>query len=232
MKKILRLLENILAFFYPHICVSCLRALKQKEQFFCLKCLHQLPETHYHELEHNPLIYNFMGRVNVENIYSFLFYRKGNSVQSILHQIKYKGGKELASFLGSYYGKQLIDHQNLEDIDFLIPIPLHKKKEKKRGYNQSEWLVKGFSEAINKPYLNTVLIRKEFTETQTKKGRFNRWENVKDVFGVINPEQIKNKHILICDDVLTTGATLEAAIVKLREVEGVKVSVITLAVAG
>lgn len=173
-----------------------------------------------------------MGRVNVENIYSFLFYRKGNSVQSILHQIKYKGGKELASFLGSYYGKQLIDHQNLEDIDFLIPIPLHKKKEKKRGYNQSEWLVKGFSEAINKPYLNTVLIRKEFTETQTKKGRFNRWENVKDVFEVIQPEQIKNKHILICDDVLTTGATLEAAIVKLKEVEGVRVSVITLAVAG
>lgn len=173
-----------------------------------------------------------MGRVNIENIYSFLFYRKGNSVQSILHQIKYKGGKELASYLGCYYGKQLIDHKNLEDIDFLIPIPLHKKKEKKRGYNQSEWLVKGFSEAIDKPYLTAVLIRSEFTETQTKKGRFNRWENVKDVFQVIQPELIKNKHILICDDVLTTGATLEAAIVKLKEVEGVRVSVITLAVAG
>jgi ComF family protein len=232
MKKISTLLENILSFFYPHICISCFHALRTQEQYFCLNCLHNLPETHYHEMDSNPLIYNFMGRVHVERISSFLFYKKGNCVQTILHQIKYKGAKELAEFLGYYYGLQMLQNHFLEDIDFIIPIPLHKMKEKKRGYNQSEWIAKGLSKALQKPYFSSILERVDYTETQTKKGRFSRWENVKEVFKVVDHSVIKNKHILICDDVLTTGATIEAAIVKLKEAEGVKVSVITLAVAG
>lgn len=231
MKKITQILENLISFFYPSLCVSCNQALKKHENHFCLTCLVNFPETKFHELDFNPLIYNFMGRVNVQNVYGFLFYRKGNCVQQILHEIKYKGGKEVAEFLGQYYGKQLYFSQKLTEIDFIIPIPLHKKKEKKRGYNQSEWIAKGLSEALQKPYLTDVLIRRDFTETQTKKSRFKRWENVKDVFVIDQGSKIEGKHILLCDDVLTTGATMEAAIAKILAIEGVRVSVVTLAVA-
>lgn len=231
MKKISHILENLLSFFYPKLCISCGNALRQHETFFCLGCLQNLPETDFHKIDYNPLIYNFMGRVKVENVFSFLFYRKGNCVQDILHEIKYKGGKDLAEYLGYLYGIDLIQHNQLKDIDIIIPIPLHKKKEKKRGYNQSEWIAKGLSRAFNKPYSSDLLIRKEFTETQTKKGRFKRWENVKNVFEITNPEAIKNKHIVLCDDVLTTGATLEAAITHFVTIEEVKVSVVTLAAA-
>ncbi|HNX22321.1 MAG TPA: phosphoribosyltransferase family protein [Bacteroidales bacterium] len=231
MKKISQILENLLSFFYPKLCISCGNALRQHETFFCLGCLQNLPETEFHKIDYNPLIYNFMGRVRVENVFSFLFYRKGNCVQDILHEIKYKGGKELAEYLGYLYGVDLIQCNHLEDIELIIPIPLHKRKEKKRGYNQSEWIAKGLSRAFNKPYSNEILIRKDYTETQTKKGRFKRWENVKNVFEVTHQDAIKNKHILLCDDVLTTGATLEAAIAQFVNIEGVKVSVVTLAAA-
>ena len=129
------------------------------------------------------------------------------------------------------YGKQLIENEKWKNIDFIIPIPLHKKKEKKRGYNQSEWIAKGLSMGMQIPYNTTLLIRSEYTETQTKKSRFHRWENVKEVFQLTDPEALKNKHIVICDDVLTTGATLEAAIQKLMVCDSVKVSVVTLATA-
>jgi len=172
-----------------------------------------------------------MGRVSVENVGAFLFYKKGNHTQKILHNLKYYGLKEIGVFLGNIYGKQLAQHPKWQDIDIIIPIPLHKKKEKKRGYNQSEWIAKGLSAGMQVPYNTRLLIRSEFTETQTKKSRFHRWENVKDVFHITDMKALENKHILLCDDVLTTGATLEAAIQKLAGISGVKVSVVTLATA-
>jgi ComF family protein len=148
-----------------------------------------------------------------------------------LHHLKYYGVKELGEFLGNLYGAQLIKHEKWKTIDMILPIPLHKKKEKKRGYNQSEWIAKGLSAGMQVPYCNNILIRKEFTETQTKKSRFHRWENVKEVFHLSDFSVLENKHVLICDDVLTTGATLEAAIQKLLAIPAVKVSVATLATA-
>jgi ComF family protein len=173
-----------------------------------------------------------MGRVDVDYTASYLFYRKGNHVQHILQEIKYKGNKELGEFLGYNYAIELKQDKIFEQIDLILPIPLHKKKEKRRGYNQSEWIAKGLSKGLERPYLSDVLVRVDFTETQTKKSRFNRWENVKNVFQVQQEELIKNKHVLVCDDVLTTGATMEAALKELIKVEGVKVSVVTLAVTG
>ena len=172
-----------------------------------------------------------MGRISVENVGSFLFYKKENQVQKILHHLKYNGAKEIGFFLGNIYGTQLIEHEKWKTIDMIIPIPLHKKKEKKRGYNQSEWIAKGLSLGMQIPYYSNILIRSEFTETQTKKSRFHRWENVKEVFQLANSDALTNKHVLICDDVLTTGATLEAAIQKLQAAPFVKVSVVTLATA-
>lgn len=232
MKKISILLENLFSFFYPRLCVSCNNSLRVKETFFCLHCHYNLPETNYHLLENNPLIYTFMGRVNVEYTASYLFYRKGNCVQHILQELKYKGNKELGEYLGYQYASQLIESHIFQDIDLILPIPLHPKKEKKRGYNQSEWIAKGLSKGLKKPYASDILVRADFTETQTRKSRFNRWENVKNVFKIQNGDSIKNLHILVCDDVLTTGATMEAAMKDLLKIEGVKVSVVTLAVTG
>jgi len=201
------------------------------EQFLCLHCLHNLPETRYHEFDDSPLSKLFLGRVQVENVGAFLFYKKGNRVQKILHYLKYNGGKEIGSFLGNLYGAQLVQDEKWKTINTIIPIPLHKNKEKKRGYNQSEWIARGLSAGMQIPYSTDILVRSEFTETQTKKSRFHRWENVKEVFQLANTEAIENKHVLLCDDVLTTGATLEAAIQKLVAVSSVKVSVVTLATA-
>jgi ComF family protein len=169
-----------------------------------------------------------MGRVKVENVASLLFYKKGNMTQNILHHLKYKGNKELGRFLGQYYGTKLIEKEAYKKIDVIIPIPLHQKKLKKRGYNQSEWIAIGLSEAMGIPCNTTTLIRTNFTETQTKKSRIDRWENVKNVFQIIDENSIKGKHILICDDVLTTGATMEAAIKQILEIEKTLVSVVTL----
>ena len=225
------MLTYLLNFFYPRACVACGNVLLLHEQFFCLQCLLNLPETRYHEFDDSPLSKLFLGRVRVERVGAFLFYRKGNQVQKILHYLKYNGGKEIGAFLGEMYGSQLIENEKWKTIDMIIPIPLHPKKEKKRGYNQSEWIAKGLSAGMQIPYNTNLLIRKEFTETQTKKNRFLRWENVKEVFQLTDFDALKNKHILLCDDVLTTGATMEAAIQKLAAVPSLKVSVATLATA-
>jgi len=221
----------LLNFFYPRTCVSCGTVLLPHENFLCLHCLYNLPETRYHEFEHSPLSQLFTGRVRVERVGAFLFYKKGNQVQKILHYLKYNGGKEIGVFLGNIYGTQLIQNKKWKTIDLIIPIPLHRKKERKRGYNQSEWIAKGLSSGMQIPYDTNLLIRSEFTDTQTKKSRFHRWENVKEVFQITNPDALKNKHVLLCDDVLTTGATLEAAIQKLSVIQSIKISVVTLATA-
>ena len=223
--------SHLLNFFYPRTCIACGNILLQKERYFCLHCLYNLPETRYHEFDESLLKQLFLGRVVVENVGSFLFYKKGNQVQKILHHLKYHGDKELGAFLGARYGEQLVQHEKWKTIDLIIPIPLHKKKEKKRGYNQREWIAKGLSVGMQIPYRTDLLIRTEFTETQTKKSRFHRWQNVKEVFQLTDPGALENKHILLCDDVLTTGATLEAAIQKLAAVSSLKVSVATLATA-
>ena len=227
----LTIFENIISLFYPRLCCGCQNALQQHEKLLCLDCIMHLPETNYH-LEHdNELRLIFAGRVPVREVASLMFYKKGNRVQKILHHLKYKGEKELGALLGEYYGKKLIQEARYQTIDLIIPIPLHPAKEKKRGYNQSEWIAKGLSVGMGKKYLADVLVRTQFTDTQTKKSRFNRWENVKTVFKVEHPEQIRGKYILLCDDVLTTGATTEAAIQQLIEIENVTVSVVTLATA-
>ncbi|MCQ2285082.1 MAG: ComF family protein [Bacteroidales bacterium] len=226
-----KLLDNVLSMYYPRLCVGCGNALQQNEELLCLHCLLHLPETNYFREHDNPLKLIFAGRVKVEEVSSLLFYKKGNSVQNMLHALKYKGKKELGSFLGSYYGEKLIQEPRYQQIDYIIPIPLHPKKQQKRGYNQSEWIAIGLSQGMNVPYTNEVLLRTTFTETQTKKSRFNRWENVKEVFAVQNADVFAGKHLLVCDDVLTTGATMEAAIQQLLTIEGVKISVVTLATA-
>lgn len=224
-------LNNLLSLFYPRLCVGCGDALQQNEEHLCLNCMLHLPETNFHKESDNPLSNIFAGRVRVQEVAALLFYKKETSAQHILHALKYKGQKELGAFLGEYYGKRLIQEPRFQTIDYIIPIPLHPKKQRKRGYNQSEWIAKGLSKGMGIPYRTDILARAQFTETQTKKSRFNRWENVKEVFVAQETDDIRGKHLLICDDVLTTGATMEAAIQSLQIIPDITISVVTLATA-
>ncbi|MDY6326329.1 MAG: ComF family protein [Bacteroidales bacterium] len=225
----MKLTKNLLSFFYPRMCVACGDALQQNETSICIECMLHLPETGCHKERDNPLRSVFDGRARVEEVAALMSYSKDNKVQKILHGLKYGGQKEVGEVLGEYYGKQLAAEERFSQAGCIVPVPLHRRKLRKRGYNQSEWIARGLSKAMHIPYVTGVLVREDYTETQTKKSRYARWMNVKEVFAVKNGEKIAGLHVILCDDVLTTGATAEAAIHKLEEIPGVKVSVVTLA---
>ena len=225
----MKLINNLLSLFYPRLCAACGDALQQNEQCICLDCMLHLPETQVHKEHFNPLRHLFDGRVPVEEVTALMSFKKANHVQKILHHLKYSGEKEIGKILGKYFGGQLITEERYQGIQYVLPVPLHPDKQRRRGYNQSEWIAMGLSEGMGIPCLTDVLVRTHYTDTQTRKNRFARWQNVKEVFQVQHPGKVSHKHVLLCDDVLTTGATAEAAVRKLREVEGVKVSVVTLA---
>ena len=216
MNKIKQLLKNFISIFYPRSCVACGNALMQNESHFCLSCLMHLPETNYHLMEHSPLDYIFEGRVSVEKVASMLFYKKGNKVQHILHALKYKGNKEVGRFLGELYGRQLLKSPYYQSVDCIVPIPLHPKKLRMRGYNQSELLANHFANGVGLPVCLTALVRSRDTQSQTKLGRAARLTNMSGAFTCLSPGQVKGKVILLIDDVATTGATLEGCAAALR----------------
>ncbi|WP_232074099.1 ComF family protein [Spirosoma aureum] len=161
---------------------------------------------------------------------SFIHYAKAGTVQKLIHQIKYKGQKEAAKEIAGWYGYQLKSESELiKEIDVIIGVPLHKRRLQQRGYNQADWIAEGLSEALNVPARTDILIRKRFKESQTRKNRLERWENVKTVFAVPNPEEIEGKNIVIVDDVLTTGSTIEACAIELLRAGCKSVGVLTLA---
>jgi ComF family protein len=162
---------------------------------------------------------------------SFYLFQKKGSIQKVLHAIKYKHNKDLAILVGKWYAEDLKTNDIISNADFIIPVPLHSKKFKIRGYNQSEEFARGLSDGLKIPLNTSVLKRKEFTETQTKKSKYERWENVEDVFELITPETFTNKHVVIVDDVITTGATIEACCQLLQQIEGIQISVLSIAYA-
>jgi ComF family protein len=193
--------------------------------------LSKIVKTNFHLEKDNPVSQIFWGRVKIEHALSFYYFIKGGILQKLVHEIKYRGAKELAYELGKESAYVLKESDFFSKIDYLCPVPLHKQKEKKRGYNQSEWIARGLSEVLNIPVEKNILKRKIYTSTQTKKNRQQRWENVKDAFDIGEKHKLEKKHILIVDDVLTTGATLEACAQNILEIDGVKVSIFTLAFA-
>ncbi len=228
MRKPLAELVNL---FYPHLCLICGESLLKNESQLCLSCLHQIPRTNFHLVPDNPVEKKFWGKVPVFQGTSFFYFQKGSAFQKLIHELKYKGNREIGRIMGRYAAVELLDSGGFREIDLIIPIPLHPRKFAKRGYNQSEWIGKGIAEIFEKPMDTTSLIRSRENTTQTKKAVFERYENTEGIFELTNAEAIENKHILIVDDVLTTGSTLEAAISVLVSIPNVKVSVFTLAVA-
>lgn len=222
-------IEDFFALFYPKYCYACGKNLVKNEIYVCSDCELHLSKTDFHEYSPNPMEMLFWGRTKIEGASAYFYFKKGSGVQSIIHQLKYKGHKELGTYYGKFLGQNILTNNILSSVDALIPIPLHPKKQKKRGYNQSEAIADGIASVLEKPVLNSVLARKVFTSTQTKLGIYQRWENLSDVFEIKNREVLKGKHLLIVDDVITTGATMEAAAMVLLEVPGVRVSLAALA---
>lgn len=224
-------LYSFISLLFPRCCVVCGRSLAKGEECICAMCNINLPRTNYHLQKDNQVEQLFWGKIPLERATSFFFYRKGSDFRQILHQLKYGGQKEIGAIMGRYMASELTVSGFFEGIDVIIPVPLHKRKQRIRGYNQSEWIARGISAVTGICIDTEVIVRRKHTDTQTRKSTFERWENVDGIFELHHAESLKGKHLLVVDDVLTTGATTVACASRLMEIEGVRISVLTLAVA-
>lgn len=230
LKDIRQGFKDMFELFFPRICSACAINLQNHEQIICNSCLYSLPKTNYHEKEENPVSQMFWGRTKVKYATAFYYFNKGSVFQKLIHKLKYKDEKEIGYALGLYFGS-FLKNSMFKDVDIVLPVPLHPKKERSRGYNQSEWISLGISESMEKEHSTNNLYRNTHKESQTKKNRFERYENVSSVFSLHSPDKFKNKHVLLIDDVITTGSTIEGCIQALNHAPDITVSVATLAVA-
>jgi ComF family protein len=216
---------------FPRLCMVCGDKLIEQEQWICLHCLHHIPRTNFHLNTDNPVNRLFYGRAQIEFATSFFYFSKGSKYQTLLHDLKYKGMKELGAEIGKHFGIDLMQSTDFSSVDLICPVPLHPQKEKKRGYNQSWWIASGIAGQMQKEISDDNLKRITATETQTRKTRFERWQNVEGIFELSRPEAFSGKHILLVDDVVTTGSTLEACAQAILSKTDAKVSIATLATA-
>jgi len=220
--------DGLLHLAFPHVCEGCGTDVLDKGHMLCLKCSSSLPSTSFHLHAGNPIEKTFWGRLPVTHATAQYYFTKESLIQKLMHQVKYRGNKELGIYLGRMMGHQLAESNRFIYIDAIVPLPLHKTKERKRGFNQAMLLCEGIAEVLQKPVYKDVIVRNAFTETQTKKSRIERWQNMEGRFELINPSTIEGKHILLVDDVITTGATLEACGQELLKAENIKLSIATL----
>ncbi len=222
--------ESILHFLFPHTCCGCGTDILPDESTLCLRCLHSLPETCFEWHPSNPVEKMFWGRLPLVSGSACFYFTKESLVQHLMHQLKYKGNRELGLQLGMIMGEALKKSGRFQ-ADALIPLPLFPAKEKRRGYNQATVLCEGMSAVMQIPVLDHAVQRPEHTETQTKKGRVERWKNMEGKFIIHDPVPLQNKKLLLVDDVITTGATLESCGAELLKIPGLELSIATLCVA-
>lgn len=223
--------SDLLYLAYPDICLICGTSLINGEPIICYDCLYKLPLTAFQSFAENPAAERFLGKIKFNYATAAFHYQKGSVMQLLLEALKYKGERKVGDFLGSYSGQKLIAKGFFDNIDLIVPVPLHQKKLKSRGFNQSEVIARGLSKTCNIEVDCKSLLRKNDNKTQTTRNIYERWNNVSTIFTVDNKEAFMNKHILLVDDVLTSGSTLEACGQKILESSGSKISFFALALA-
>ncbi|MEL1255704.1 phosphoribosyltransferase family protein [Flavobacterium sp. DGU38] len=223
--------ESLKNLFFPKVCAGCHTLLMTNETVFCTTCRHEMPLTQYHLDTNNEAVKKFYGKIEIEHASAFLYFNKKGMVQELIHNLKYKGYEEIGTVLGNWYVEDLKNINLKTAFDVVIPVPLHQKKFKERGYNQVTTFGKALSKGLNIPYDNSILFRKKYSKTQSKKNLLGRSEGIKNVFDVNFSEENHNKHFLLIDDVLTTGATLEACSRSLLKIPGAKISIVCMAMA-
>ena len=227
----MQLRSPVFHLFFPQICIGCGSDFIDKDTFLCLECINELPHTNFAMHANNPVEVNFWGRLPISAAMCELYFTKGSMMQNLVHEFKYKGNQEMGIYLGNLIGKSLDKSNRFKDIDLIIPLPLFSEKERRRGYNQAKILCDGIAEITGVPVLTKNVVRIVNTETQTRKKRLQRWINVEKTFRVSSPEELEGKHILLVDDVITTGSTLEACASEILKVKNTKVSLAALAFA-
>lgn len=224
-------IDDFIGLIFPRICVACGNNLWRYENTLCRNCEYHLPKTNFHLDPENPVARLFWGRVVVGHATAFLHFNKGSRVQQMIHALKYKGRKDVGIWLGRKYGVILKKDAPGLVADHIVPVPLHRNKLKQRGYNQSEQFALGLSESLGIPVKTDLLIRHKANETQTRKSRFNRYRNVQEIFALTDPDSCKGKHIILADDVITTGATLESCVQTLHQIPDIRISILCIATA-
>ena len=225
------MLKKLFSLFFPRLCVVCGKSLIPAEKILCLGCASDLPKSGYWLLEENILTHLFREsqEIPVEHVSSFLYYTKESPYHQLLIRLKYKGETQIGVELGRWFGTELKHAPLYQTIEAIIPVPLHPKKERKRGYNQSQLFAEGISSVTGWALETKVLKRTRHTATQTKLNRKERQKNVTGAFSLCNEERIADKHVLLVDDILTTGSTLQTCASELLKAHGCKVSVTTAA---
>jgi ComF family protein len=204
------LIRDFVALIFPDYCLACKNSLVKGEKLICTRCIVQMPQTNYHLDEDNPLKVRLSNRIPLRYAMAFLKFSKSGKVQSVLHALKYKKEPALGILLGNVYGDRMAAAGLSGEFELILPVPLHKSRKRKRGYNQSAKFAEGLSQKLGIPFSDDLLERTIKTETQTRKSKLSRWQNVTEVFRVKDEKAVQNKNILLVDDVITTGATLEA----------------------
>ncbi|MDQ6528781.1 ComF family protein [Flavobacterium sp. LHD-85] len=225
------MINYLINLFFPKVCSACHSLLLQNETVFCTVCRHEMPLTQYHLNPKNEAVKKFYGKIDIQFASAFLYFNKKGMVQELIHNLKYKGHQEIGTVLGNWYAEDLKEVSFEIPFDAIIPVPLHKRKFKERGYNQVTTFGKAIASGFEIPFAENILIRKLYTKTQSKKNLLGRSENIENIFDVKFSESDHNKHFLIVDDVLTTGATLEACSKALLKIPGVKISILCMAMA-
>lgn len=221
--------EKLLNLFFPKACAGCNSFLLANEKVICTVCRHEIPLTNHSKIENNEAHVKFYGRIPIEFAGALFYFHKKGIVQELIHKLKYKGHQEIGTAVGYWYAEEIKNIKELQDVDFIIPVPLHRKRLKERGYNQVETFGKAVSEIAKIPYNDKVLIRTIYSKTQTKKNILGRSEMVKSIFSVTADESHHNKHFLLIDDVITTGSTLEACGRELLKIPGARLSIVCMA---
>lgn len=222
--------HDFLDFLFPKLCNCCERALLSNEKVICTRCLHELPVTNYHLENENEVKKVFYGRVEIEHATALLLFEKKGIVQKLIHNLKYRGQEDIGAYLGTWLGSELRELPHYRDIDCVIPVPLHSSRLRERGYNQVEQFGRKIGQQLEAPYIDTVLVKRKSSRTQTLKKRFARWGSIDATFQLEEARRLEGQHILLVDDLVTTGATLEACASKILGIPNTKVSIATIAV--